>query len=62
MKKLKSLSSFEETGFAIKSRKAQKAITGGGTYTLIISDCGSENEDYDRDEQECDPSVTAIIG
>lgn len=50
MKKLKSLQSFEESGYAIKSREAQRVITGG-SYTIYVSNCGSKNEDYEPDTE-----------
>lgn len=53
MKKLKSLQSFEESGYAIKSREAQRAILGG--YTIYVSHCGSKHEDYDVDTEDSTP-------
>ncbi len=51
MKKLKSLQSFEESGHAITSREAQRAITGGA-YTIYVSNCGSNHEDYSPDTEQ----------
>ncbi|WP_158237309.1 hypothetical protein [Aquimarina sp. MAR_2010_214] len=48
------MQSFEESGYAIKSREAQRAITGG--HTIFVSNCGSNHEDYDVDTDD-----TAII-
>ncbi len=48
MKKLKSLKSFEESRYAIKSREVQRTITGG-SYTIFVSDCGTNHEDYEVD-------------
>ncbi|WP_298546099.1 hypothetical protein [uncultured Aquimarina sp.] len=56
MKKIKSLSEFKESRFALDTRQG-RFIMGGGTHCVIITNCGEgENEDTEIDEQHCEPA------
>ena len=55
MKKLKSLESFEESGYAIQSRAAQRAIIGG--FTVFVSNCGTPQADYEQDTENEEPPM-----
>lgn len=57
MKKMKSLSEFEESKFALNTRQSKSIMGGGETHCIIITNCGDlDNEDTELDEQYCEPA------
>jgi hypothetical protein len=52
---LKSLDKFIASPYSSLSKNESVSIVGSsGYHTTIISNCGLENEDYTRDEADCE--------